>query len=270
VSERSTPGDGPYGTGPRVVWFVHGILGQGRNWRSFARRLVEEKPDFQAFLPDLRGHGQAGPEAPPHTLAACVADLVRDLPAPDLIVGHSFGGKVALRGFADRAFPDHAVGVILDSPPGAISDLTPRGPSDPLTLLPILRGLPAEVADRDVWRAALRGHGVGEALVAWLLTSAVRRGEAWTWVWDLDVVHALLADYFRSDFLPFLHADARDLVLVRAGRSDRWTEADLALASRGPGVTAVTLPEAGHWVHVDDPEGTFAVVADAAGRAAVW
>jgi pimeloyl-ACP methyl ester carboxylesterase len=42
--------------------------------------------------------------------------------------------------------------------------------------------------------------------------------------------------------------------VLRAGRSERWEEAELRRFAR-PGLQLHVLPEAGHWVHVDDPDG---------------
>src|SRR5688500_12574158 len=41
----------------RWLLFLHGLLGSGANWRSFARRLVEAHPSWGAVTVDLRLHG---------------------------------------------------------------------------------------------------------------------------------------------------------------------------------------------------------------------
>jgi pimeloyl-ACP methyl ester carboxylesterase len=47
----------------RTAFLLHGLLGQGRNWRTFARRLVAAAaeagaPNWRLLLVDLRCHGQ--------------------------------------------------------------------------------------------------------------------------------------------------------------------------------------------------------------------
>ncbi len=238
----------------RSVWFVHGILGQGRNWRSFARRLLEVAPGWRAVLPDLRCHGRSPALPPPHDLDACAADLdalAAVVGAPDVVVGHSFGGKVAL-----CWAPPGAELWSLDSPPGAapgrvVDDL------DPARILKVLRAAPTPAADRDVLRRWLSDHQIPDGIVAWLLTSSHRAIDGWRWIWDLDGVEALLSSYLEADLWPRVSALADRVHLVRAGRSDRWTADDLA---RAEAVDAHLLPDAGHWLHVDDPDGTRALI----------
>ena len=80
---------------------LHGIYGSGRNWGSIARRLVDARPEWGVLLVDLRLHGASreGFQGP-HTLAAAAADvdaLVAELDFHAVaVLGHSFGGKVAL------------------------------------------------------------------------------------------------------------------------------------------------------------------------------
>ena len=79
--------------------FLHGILGSGANWRTFARRFVEAKPTWRAVLVDLRKHGASQDFPAPHTLVACADDLralEKSIGRFDGVLGHSFGGKVAL------------------------------------------------------------------------------------------------------------------------------------------------------------------------------
>ena len=62
-------------------------------------RKKTEKNDWRAVLVDLRMHGASQDFSPPHTLAACVADLraLENSIGPfHGVIGHSFGGKVAL------------------------------------------------------------------------------------------------------------------------------------------------------------------------------
>ena len=42
---------------PRLGVFMHGVLGAGHNLRSFAKKLVEKRPDYRFALLDLRYHG---------------------------------------------------------------------------------------------------------------------------------------------------------------------------------------------------------------------
>src|SRR5690606_11379756 len=82
----------------RYIVFLHGILGQGNNWRGIARQLVKARPAWGALLVDLRAHGDSRQLPPPDSLAAAaddVARLARTLPV-SAVLGHSFGGKVAV------------------------------------------------------------------------------------------------------------------------------------------------------------------------------
>jgi pimeloyl-ACP methyl ester carboxylesterase len=232
----------------RTAWILHGILGSGRNWRSFARALRRDDPTWRYVLPDLRNHGETGPLPGPHDLAACAADLA-ELPRPDRVIGHSFGGKVALQWM--RAPTTDADVWVLDSIPVATS---PSTDNQVMQVLAALQEVPVPAPERSDVREMLVGKGVPGTLVDWLLTS-LRRGEAgWDWVYGLQGVEAMMASYFASDFGDLLaeHRGA-PLHIVRAMDSDRWTDDVLARLSFGPDTRFVEFPDAGHWLHVDQP-----------------
>src|SRR5690349_25137815 len=74
----STPIDAGDGAARRTAVFLHGIYGRGRNWAAIARGLAARRPEWASALVDLRLHGASPAFDPPHSVAACAAD-VRDL-----------------------------------------------------------------------------------------------------------------------------------------------------------------------------------------------
>jgi pimeloyl-ACP methyl ester carboxylesterase len=80
------------GTRPPLVLLLHGLGATADVWGGVGAALGD-----RAWLaPDLPGHG--GSPAPPEYTFAAVADAVAPLldPAGTVVVGHSFGGVVAL------------------------------------------------------------------------------------------------------------------------------------------------------------------------------
>lgn len=108
--------------GQRSLYVLHGIYGRGRNWAALARHLCVRRADWQSILIDLRLHGQSPAFAPPHTVAACAEDVMRFEASaarePRAVLGHSFGGKVALA-FAARTDVRPLQVWIIDSTPEA-------------------------------------------------------------------------------------------------------------------------------------------------------
>lgn len=258
----------------RTALVVHGILGSASNWRGFVRRLVED-PRAAAWrwvLVDLRGHGEStrpdlAAASPPHTVGACAEDLARlevHLGVTfEKAFGHSFGGKVVFELARRSAALREAW--CLDTPLGASApDAAAR--TEIAGVLAALRGLGDPLPGRVEVASALRRAGLSEGLAQWMTTN-VRGSSAdgYRWKFDLDVVASLIDDYFSLD----LERSARDLAAapgrivraVRGGRSDRFGPAEIALLEGIPRLTVDVLPTAGHWLHVDDPDGLRALMA---------
>ena len=237
------------GKGAQTAWILHGILGSGRNWRSFARQLAKQHPDWRFVLPDLRNHGQTGPLPGPHRLSDCADDL-QALPAPDWVMGHSFGGKVAME-WARSHGTDQSVWV-LDSVPFADRS----GDSEVLGVLGALDATTPPVPERRDLRQQLEDQGLQGFLIDWLLTSATETDAGWTWVYDLAAVRTMLTSYFTTDFSADLDDwSGTSLHIVRAAKSDRWRPEWVEKLEQNTRVDFQTLPDAGHWLHVDNPKG---------------
>ena len=97
------------GRGKPLV-LLHGLFGSGQNFGAIQRKLADQ---FRVLALDLRNHG-ASPHAAEMAYAAMAEDVVETLRArsalPCRLVGHSVGGKVAMRtALAEPDAIDHLV-----------------------------------------------------------------------------------------------------------------------------------------------------------------
>ena len=255
--------------GPRpgkTIAFLHGILGSGGNLRTIARRFVDARPTWTAWLVDLRGHGRSPKGTPDPSLEAAARDVVnlaaRAAPPLVAIAGHSFGGKVALEALRIGTGSLEDV-LTIDSVPGAREPL--RGGDSALAVIETLESLPPAFASTSAFVDAIMAAGHGRALAQWLALSLERSDGGVRFALDLREVRALLLDYFARDLWPVVEHppdDAR-VHLVIADRSASYSGVDRerARALAGERVTVDLLP-AGHFVHVDDPGGLVRVMLD--------
>jgi esterase len=254
------------GTEPREwIYFLHGIYGSGRNWGNVARSLVEVRPDWGVVLVDLRLHGGSVGFEPPHSLEACAADLSRlehhlERPAA-VVVGHSFGGKVALvhlRG--DREAPRQVW--VVDS---TLRVGEPYGA--PWSLIGLVRSLPDRFHSRDQFVEAIAAHGHPSALGQWLAMNLVRTEDGFRWKLDWDGVEEMLRDYFATDVWPVLREPPAGLEIhvVRAAESgaiDAATQAELASAGRESGRLYLHTVPGGHWINTENPDAILELLTD--------
>ncbi len=247
--EPVTAGDGaPAGW----MYVLHGIYGAGRNWGTIARRVVRARPDWGALLVDLREHGDSRGFPPPHTIAAAAADLdtlAARFP-PAAVLGHSFGGKVALAWARSGRAGLRQVWSI-DSTPDAGP---PRGSA--WQMLEIVERLPGPFDAREDAVNALVEAGTAEPVARWMTTNLRPADGVFHWRLDFEAIRALLEDFFRTDVWPVVEAlpAGLDLHVVRATESSVITaEAVERFLAAGPRVH-LHLVEGGHWLNADNPE----------------
>jgi pimeloyl-ACP methyl ester carboxylesterase len=257
---------------PKLAFFLHGALGSGNNLRSLASKLAKLRSEYRFCLVDLRHHGDSQGAPPPNTLAACAGDLAALIAElgqePEVILGHSFGGKTALM-FA-QLFPGRARQLwVLDSNPGSQE---PTAANEVIRVIQAVRNTATPAADRAHVVAELVGQGLSSGTANWLATNLQRKPEGFVWRFNLDAIYELMLDYFRVDLWGVLESGAADsdFRVVVAERSDRWAPENRARLEamletvranhdgegtvRGSGTVELHIvPNAGHWLHVDNP-----------------
>jgi len=234
---------------PSTALFLHGILGSKRNWRAPALAFRKLQPQFQCVTVDLRGHGTAQQKAilNHNTIMQCVDDItqvindpklgipvVTNTAVPDLLCGHSFGGKVALSYISKLHEEDESLPLntwILDSLPGTYqrNSLADNGDFESVfKVFEVLATLPTHFTTREEMVDSLcTSHGFEKSLALWLATNLTLDipTQQFVWSFDLMVIKSLFEDFCALDMWEFLerYDGAGKLHFLRAGRNKAWT-----------------------------------------------
>lgn len=234
------------GQGPDLV-LLHGLFGQGANLRSVARAL---EADFRVYCLDLSDHGRSPwlTEASLAIYAAAVRDWMdQQAPPPAHILGHSLGGKVAM----ELALTEPSrVGKLV------VADMAPvvyvqRHQVILYTLQQVAaRGCHTRAEAGELLHEVIDNPGV----VGYLLMSLERGTENEVYQWRLNF--GGLADaYGRMREAPIEAAPFKGHVLFLKGSESEYIQASYEpeIQRRSPCSQVVTVDQARHWVHIDQP-----------------
>lgn len=241
---------------------LHGLLGSGRNWAGIARAL---EADYCVHVVHLRNHGQS-----PHAESMRWTELVADLEAyrervgleSFMLLGHSLGGKVAMRYACEH--PGRVAGLV-------IVDIAAKAyPPYHEAEFRAMQGMAVEELLSRKEAESLLGEAVPDwALRQFLLTNLVRDEAtgAFKWQINLNALYASLPHIRQNSLREVDRFDGPSL-LVRGGQSDFVKANDVgAMRAWLPNLTDAVLPRAGHNLHVDDREGFLQALSDWRGEA---
>lgn len=245
----------PVGDQPPRLVFLHGLFGRGRNWMRIAQGLL---PEGGSILVDLPNHGGSPwtDEISFPSMAEAVNAEIEKFDAPVVLVGHSLGGKVAM--WAALTRPELFAGLaVVDISPTDSGQVSAFGPYIEAMQAIDLSTLHSKAeADQQLVQA------VPSAAVRQFLLTNLRDRGGWSWQPNLDLLAASLPQLAGWP-------DAGDRQFTRptswivGERSHYYRPDDLdAMKRHFPAVDQVLVPEAGHWVHADQPEAVIAALAD--------
>ena len=240
------------GSGPRRLFFLHGLLGQGKNFGTVAKLLGDVAT---TTLVDLPNHGRSDwtNYFDYRLMSDIVADLLIESGAgkePVTLIGHSMGGKVAMQLALDYPGLLESL-VIIDIAP-LESEATREYRKYTRALLDM--DLSA-ITDRASADEALAAEVPDPSVRAFLLQNLHRDGDSWRWLPNLGLLDRsidLIAGWGAQD------SSWDQPVLWLAGEKSEYVGAyQLPIMQLlFPAVRLVTIPEAGHWVHAAQPQAT--------------
>lgn len=237
---------GPDDGNPLLI--AHGLFGSGRNWQSVAKRLGR-----RCVMVDMRNHGDS-PWSDDHSYAAMASDLAAVIEArgggPMNVFGHSMGGKAAMMLALER--PD-LVGHLL------VGDIAP------VTYDHSLMRLVKAMQSLDL--AGLERRSQADRRFAELVEERAIRGfllqsldaQAGRWTLNLDVLEAQMDAIVGW---PEIEGRFEGPVTVLRGATSDYVQPvhEDRIRAHFPSAEIVTIPDAGHWFHAENPDATVAAL----------
>lgn len=229
---------------------VHGLFGMSDNWQSLGKKFADF---YEVHLIDQRNHGRS-PHSAVFNYDVMTADLVEYIQdrglSNVLLMGHSLGGKAVMElsvkhpalveklivvDISPKAYPLHHDKIIAGLQSLDFDLLTSRGEAD--------RRLADYVVDVDVRQFLLKS-------LYW-----VEKGQL-AFRFKLDAIAEHITEVSKA-----LTTDAvyKGPCLFVDGATSSYIadeDEDLIL-NHFPGGEIVTIADAGHWVHAEQPDRFF-------------
>jgi esterase len=248
------------GAGDPVV-ILHGLYGSSDNWMGIARKLSGK---FTVWCIDHRNHGHS-PHSSEHTYRAMkndLAEFIEDhIPGQISLLGHSMGGKVAMLYAAD--YPERIKNlVILDIAPKDY--LIPEDESQYHLHRNILMALQelalARFPERKMVEDRLAEKIDDPKIIRLLMKNVIWDPVSHLIKWRLnaeslydnleEIVGGVNSGWFE-DRIPI---SAYPVTFIRGLESPYILDTDIpAIRQIYPESEIVGIPEAGHWLHIQQP-----------------
>lgn len=237
-----------YGEAGTPLLILHGFLGSLDNWHTLATALGEA--GYLVYAIDQRNHGKS-PHTHEHSLQL-MADDVNDFCMQQhlnsvIVLGHSMGGKVAMRFALDH--PEKVARLI-------VADIAPRaykpGAHDAVF---------KAIFNVQLEKAATRKEAE-EQMSAWLgdfgtrqfiLKSLERTESGFQWKFNIEILYR---EYHQAILAVENNTPVNMPVLFIRGALSLYVrdEDKSQISQLFPQAQFETIENAGHWLHADQPE----------------
>lgn len=249
-----------FGKGPPLI-IVHGLYGASDNWLSIGKELAS---DYDVYLVDQRNHGQS-PHSDTHNYQAMRDDLILFMDQHDLrkaiLVGHSMGGKTVM--FLAEAYPERVDSlIVIDISPTTCH--TDDQSSQARTHTEIVNGMLSvdfsHVERREDVDDQLAHTIHSRRIRSFLMKNVLRTPEGnYHWKLNAAVIGKDLSSIFEGiDLSKYSHGTGIigfPVLFIRGEESDYISDDCIPdIKQIFPMAEIVTIPQAGHWLHVEQPD----------------
>ncbi len=236
------------GSGPPFV-ILHGLFGISDNWHTVGKKLSEK---YSVFLVDQRNHGQS-----PHSnewdyklMAEDLHELFIDNQIENaVLMGHSMGGKTAML-FA-MTYPELLKKLV-------VVDIAPKTyPPQHDKIIAALKAVNFNIThSRKAAEEILAGNIQEPAIRQFLLKNLEwEKPDQLRWKFNLDAISRNIETIDRSFDIKVCEIPT---FFIRGALSQYITDSDReTIKEYFPKSSLITVPDAGHWVHADNPAGFF-------------
>lgn len=243
--------------------FLHGLLGAGANWRSIAKAF---EADFHVLVFDQRGHGRSfHPEDgyARRNYAVDIQKILDDLGWSEIaLVGHSLGGRNALE-FASL-FSQRVKALVIEDIGPQVSELSVNRTDQLIRLVPT--PFASRTAAREFFENEYPGriafHPQPDVISRFFLSNITEKPDGThDWRFDPRVVLASVTQGGGDDLWHSFTALKMPTLVVRGENSkDLSAEVFERMMAVRPNTKGVEIPDAGHWVHFDQPDAFVQVL----------
>jgi esterase len=252
---------------PLVI--LHGLLGSAGNWRTTAPKLSSHR---RILSLDVRNHG-ASPHVEDMRFAECAADVIRLLDQKGIdkavVMGHSLGGKIAMA--SGLLYPDRLVSVISVDMAPQDYNLGDDGWTGVSKIVEACALVPVEqMHSRSEVDTFLKPHIPDFTTRAFVLQNVVvhtstdangERHQTVGWRCNLPTLHRSLPLIAGFDLQAPVQPYTQPSLFIGGGKSPYLTEKQRPQVKKlFPASEWVTIPDAGHWVHVEKTKEFIEVV----------
>ena len=237
-----------YGKKGQDLIIIHGLFGMSDNWNTLGKRFAKY---CKVHLIDLRNHGRS-PHSEEFNYDVMCEDILEYMDDNNIkdpvILGHSLGGKVAMK--CAFTHPNKIEKLI-------VADISPRRYNTDFVqnLLQTLYRLPLDnFQKREEIDDILSEIYTNRAMRLFLMKNLYRNNQKeFEWRFNIDVLLDKVSNIQEADFVKGVCTIPTHF--LKGGNSNYITDEDEVIIEKHfSDYSIATLDEAGHWLHADHPE----------------